>query len=283
MTSLKNIWLASTALGCALASSAYAQSPQQDDEKTPNPTETPGETTTTDTTGTTTTTTTTTGTTTATPSGTTTTTVITPPPPPPPTTEIYVPPPEHAVVHEESFFTRIGVGIAAGGGAGGFINDNLRGATDPGGDWDVRAIFGTRSPLAVEASYIGSAQPISALGVDNNAVLVGNGVQGALRLNATFNLPVQPFAYAGAAWRRYDVTNTATNTSDLRDSDNVLEVPMGLGIAGHYEGLLLDMRGEFRLARNADLLPNTSATTLANSDFASMNRWGVNANIGMEF
>lgn len=167
---------------------------------------------------------------------------------------------------------RLGIALSAGGGTSGFTSDALRGSTNVGGDWDVRATFGTRSLLAVEGSYIGSAQSLSTLGVDSSATLVGNGVQGALRLNGTINAPVQPFVFAGAAWRRYDLTNTSTNTSDIAGSDDVLEFPMGAGVAGRWMGLILDARGEFRIATNEDLVANES-----------MHRWGVNANVGYEF
>lgn len=177
---------------------------------------------------------------------------------------------------------RLGIALSAGAGTSGFTSDALRGAADVGGSWDVRATVGTRSLLAVEGSYIGSAQPISALGVDNSAMLVGNGVQGALRLNGTINAPVQPFVFAGAAWRRYDLTNTNVNTSDISGSDDVLEIPMGLGVAARWSGLMFDARGEFRMATNEDLLPNLD-TDVTNDSFASMHRWGVNANVGYEF
>lgn len=198
---------------------------------------------------------------------------------------VIAPAPTVVVHEEEGPMSRIGVAIAAGGGAGGFVNDTLRNATDVGGNWDVRATIGTRSPIAFEGSYIGSAQGINALGLDNNAVLVGNGAQGALRLNATLDFPVQPFAYGGLAWRRYELTNTNRNLSDVRDNDDVLEVPLGVGIAGKASGLILDLRGEYRIARNADLIPNVNADTLtsSSSDFAAMNRWGVEGTIGIEF
>jgi hypothetical protein len=179
-------------------------------------------------------------------------------------------------------YDRVGIAISAGAGTSGFTSDSLRGAADVGGDWDVRATFGTRSLLAVEGSYIGSAQPISALGVDDSAMLVGNGVQGALRLNGTINAPVQPFVFAGAAWRRYDLTNTNVNTSDISGSDDVLEIPVGVGLSARWSGLLFDARGEFRMATNEDLLPDLN-TDVTNDSFASMHRWGVNANVGYEF
>jgi hypothetical protein len=182
---------------------------------------------------------------------------------------------------------RLGIGIAAGAGAGGFTGTDLRGTSNVGGDWDVRLTLGTRSPLAFEASYIGSAQRLNALGLDNNAMLVGNGAQGALRLNAMAGLPITPFVFGGVAWRRYDVTNSATNTSDVGETDDVLELPVGAGIAGMFKGLMVDLRGEFRYTTNADLVRTGSLDQpiigVSDNEFGTMHRWGLNANVGYEF
>jgi hypothetical protein len=185
-----------------------------------------------------------------------------------------------------SSIDRMGIGLAVGGGTSGFTNETLRNTTDVGGDWDVRLTLGTRTPFAAEVSYIGSAQRVEALGLDSDAVLVGNGVQGALRLNAIPGGDVTPFLFAGAAWRHYNVTNTEVNTSDVRDSDDVLEIPVGIGIAGHVRGLLLDLRGEFRPSAFEDLVPASGddGFVFDTSDpMATMNRWGVNASVGAEF
>jgi len=123
-------------------------------------------------------------------------------------------------------------------------------------------------------------------------VLVGNGVQGALRLNATVDFPVQPFIFAGAAWRRYDLTNENFNTSDVASKDDVLEIPMGVGIAGHFGGALVDLRGEFRASTMEDMVPATAGgnNDIADavgvdtgSNSAAMHRWGAKATIGYEF
>jgi hypothetical protein len=177
---------------------------------------------------------------------------------------------------------RYGFAVSAGAGAGGFTNSNLRGDTNIGGEWGVRLTFGTRSPLAAEVSYIGSAQRIKSLGLEDNAYLVGNGVQGALRFNTTIDLPVQPFLFAGAAWRRYDLANTATNLSDVDDVDNVVELPLGVGVAGRASGLMIDVRGEFRPAFEQDLVPEIDVGPTPTGALP-MHRWGVNANLGYEF
>lgn len=206
--------------------------------------------------------------------------------------DVYVapPPPADTTVvvtdMEPDYMERYGVTVALGGGTSGFTNDAMRDSTDLGGDWGVRLSFGTQSPLAIEASYIGSAQNIEALGLDDDAILVGNGAQAALRLNGTFDLPVQPFIFGGAAWRRYDLTNEDFNTSAVNDSDDVLELPVGLGIAGKWSGLVLDLRGEFRPTLDNDLMPTFGIDDdedIGNDEFAAMHRWGVNASIGYEF
>ncbi len=197
----------------------------------------------------------------------------------------YVVPPTNTVIVDDDDdgaynpLSGIGIAIAAGGGAGGFTDATMSDTTDIGGDWDVRLTVGTRSPLAFEGSYIGSAQNITALGLDNDAILVGNGMQGALRVNATLDLPVQPFAFGGVAWRRYDLTRADTNLSDVAGSDDVLEVPLGIGIAGRWSGFMLDARGEYRLSSDEDLVPSQNRV----GDNADMNRWGVKGTVGVEF
>lgn len=292
MTSLKTTWLASLALGTAFGGTALAQAPAQpqplDDTPTnPDDTTTPSDSTmpadpdadvdvNADVTA-------------PTPDSDVDVNINTPPPPPPTYT---TPPASYTTVvvpdtdrgaYEEQYMPRYGIAIAAGGGASGFTSESLRGTTNPGGDWDVRLTFGTRSPLAFEASYIGSAQSIDALGLDGDAMLVGNGVQGALRVNTTIDLPVQPFIYGGVAWRRYDLTNTSANTSDISDSDDVLEVPLGVGLAAKWQGLIVDARGEFRPAWFQDLVPEIIGNTGLADGFGSMHRWGVNASVGYEF
>jgi len=198
-----------------------------------------------------------------------------PPPPAEPTYGGAIVPAPAPYQSDSLSMSRLGIGLVVGGGVDGFTNSALRDSTNDGGSWDVRAIFGTRSPLALEAAYIGSAQAVNALGLDSNALLVGNGAQGDVRLNLGIDIPVQPFVYGGVAWRRYEITNTNTNTSDLVDRDDVLEIPAGVGIAVKRYGFMAEARGEVRAAMGEDLLPARST-----SGNEAMHRWGVNASIG---
>lgn len=282
MTRLASI-LTSALLALTVSGVAWAQTAPNDDTTSTDTTST-DTTASPDTTTTTTTTTspdTSTSTTTITDTTRTdTTTAPAPAPAPMPQDTDYVAA-DYDADDDMELMSGIGVAIAAGGGASGFTNEQLRDATNPGGDWDVRATIGTRSYIAFEGSYIGSAQSIDALGLDTDAVLVGNGVQGALRLNTTLNFPVQPFIFAGVGWRRYDLTNIDQNRSDVAGSDDVLEVPMGVGIAGKWNGLILDARGEFRATADEDLVAETNPEFV--NDKAEMHRWGVKATVGVEF
>jgi outer membrane protein OmpA-like peptidoglycan-associated protein len=150
-----------------------------------------------------------------------------------------------------------GTSLSAGGGVTAFADDEMRGLTDVGGSWEARLTVGTRDPVAVEASYLGSAQAIDALGLDPDAVLVSHGLGGAVRANI-FTGRHQAYLLAGAAWRRYDVTSASFNTSSLNDHDDVLEVPLGVGFSYRLDHIILDGRGVYRRVFFSDLLQATS-------------------------
>lgn len=202
-----------------------------------------------------------------------------PPPPPPTAVEPYT---YEATPTAQTDMSRVGFSLSAGGGVADFTSQDMRDTTAMGGTWAVRAVIGTKTPLGFEGSYIGSAQDVSALGLDNGAMLVSNGVQGALRLNAVTNAPITPFIFGGVAWSRFSITNTDRNTSALSDNDDLLEVPVGLGVGGSYRGFGYDVRGELRFATNEDLLPEFTAGRDTGTH-ADMHRWGVNATIGYGF
>lgn len=172
-----------------------------------------------------------------------------------------------------------GLNLTAGGGIGGFTQEEMRNATEVSGLWDVRAAFGTRKPLAIEAAYIGSAQAIDAIGLDANAILLGNAVEALARVNVLPGENIGPYLFVGGAWKRYDLTNVDTNTSDVSDHDNLLEIPMGIGFSYRSGNVVGDLRGEFRPAAYADMVPAGDGTTEA----AAMHTWRTSARVGYAF
>ena len=78
----------------------------------------------------------------------------------------------------------------------------------------------------------GSAHYISALGLDNDAMLVSNGAEGTLRLNIPvidYGSIIEPFGFVGLGWSRYELTQTTYNRSNITTAENVMEVPYGAG------------------------------------------------------
>jgi hypothetical protein len=206
-----------------------------------------------------------------------------PPPEPAPPPVMTSPPPDVDVLPSQEWYERIGIGLSIGGGVDDFVGDDFRSATSLGGGWNVRATFGTRTMFALEGSYIGSAQDIEFFDIDDDfdgsdATLIGNGLQAAARLNVLPNDAVQPFIYGGAAWRHYDVSGTATGQDT---SDDVFEIPVGVGVAGYVAGLMADVRAEYRGAWGSDLGPEITVDD--STIVGEMDRWGVTGSLGAEF
>lgn len=182
--------------------------------------------------------------------------------------------------------TDFGATLMVGGGVTNFTQSNLTDATSVGGYWDVRGALGTRSIVGLEAAYRGDSRDIQAIGLRDEAFLVGNGLEAAVRLNAplTFeqnnlNFLVEPFAFGGVGWSRYNLFNEGVNTSDVIDQDDIFVVPVGVGIGGSIENIYLDARFTYRPAFGSDLVGD--ATGAFESD--SLSSWGLGAQIGFEF
>ena len=79
-----------------------------------------------------------------------------------------------------------------------------RGFTSPGGTWEARVVYGTRSPIAIEAGYVGSLQSVDTLGLDENAGLLASSAEAAIRVQAPLlGSLVRPYLFAGGGVTRY--------------------------------------------------------------------------------
>jgi hypothetical protein len=172
--------------------------------------------------------------------------------------------------HRPDLFVPAGFSLSVGGGLSTFAREDLRAVADVAGSWDARFAVGTRQPIAFELAYLGSVQNVDALGLDEDAVLISSGAETAIRFNLLVRM-WQPYLVAGAAWRRYEVTNAAVNTSDIGDRYDVLEAPIGLGVGFRYEGLLVDGRATYRAAYGDDI---------GDEDLHTL---GCNLTVGLEF
>lgn len=169
--------------------------------------------------------------------------------------------------------TPIGMSATLGGGLTGFTASRAREFSDVGGGWNARLVVGTRSMIAGEVAYIGSVQDINAIGLDPGAQLLANGGEVLGRVNFLPGM-FQPYVLAGAGYVNYNVVNNDFNTSSINNSDNLVQFPIGAGMAFRYEGLVVDARGTFRPTVEGDLFANGEN---------GMQSWGTNLSAGFEF
>jgi hypothetical protein len=182
----------------------------------------------------------------------------------------------------------IGISTSLGGGVAGFTDKTMRNATsDVGGLWDLRVTLGTRLPLAVDLSYIGSATGLKGFSGRRNGNLIGTTVEGAIRWNVLPHAPFTPYIFGGAGWTRYDVTqnNVTLADSGMNPSDNLLEFPAGVGFAWRAYGFTADVRGTYRQTMDQNLVLKSplGAVTNNSDDFAPMHSWEASAAVGYEF
>ena len=143
----------------------------------------------------------------------------------------------------------LGIDVLAGGGVTAFLDDHTNNVTDAGATWSARLVAGTRSLFGFEAAYIGSTQDLEMIGLDANAQIVGNGVEGNLRLNLVRGTWIQPFLYAGLGWTHYVVANSDIQTASVDDEDDVVQIPAGAGLSVRMgQRVSLDLRGTYRWA-----------------------------------
>lgn len=173
----------------------------------------------------------------------------------------------------EDLLTPYGMSFTVGGSFSDFVRPAVNDFTEPGGGWEARYVIGTRKHIAGEAAYTASLNGLEALGMDENALLLGNGGEVALRANITTSA-LQPYVIAGVGWRHYDVTNTDKNTSDVADTDDAMTIPVNVGISYRYERFVSDLRATYRPSFFDDI----SATSNIPLDSAS-----VGLNVGFEF
>lgn len=202
---------------------------------------------------------------------------IAPPAPPPPgTAPPIVPEPEEPVQPPppRPFYVSLGIG----GGVANFFDSTSRQLTGVAGSWDVRMAFGPRSLFSVEGAYFGTAQQIDALGLDTSAFLVSSGFEADARFNFTTDAAWQPYAFGGAGYTRYDVTNVDVNNSDVDEVENLFHIPLGAGIGYRYTpDIRFDFRVTFRPVFGDDLLESGAGSS------AKLSTWNAGASVAREF
>ncbi len=182
----------------------------------------------------------------------------------------------------DALYTPFGASVTVGGGVMNYTERAPIAVTNPGGLWNARVALGTRSVVGLEAGYLGTAQDIDAAGLDAGAFLVSNGAEGALRINAPFTFEqgmISPYAVGGLGWQRFDLVNEGSNTSSVEDVDNVMTIPMGVGLSTVLAGFDLDARAMYHHTIGSELL----GENVYSWDSNAMNFWSLQAGLGFEF
>ena len=186
--------------------------------------------------------------------------------------------------HDSRLASDYGIGVNLGGGVTGFTGHTMRDSvtSNVGGLWDLRVTLGSHTPLGVDVSYVGTAVNMRALIGPATGTLVGTTTEAALRWNILPHYDWNPYVFAGIGWQRYDMSGNSFTLSDtgIRNSDNSVEFPMGLGLGYRHEsGFTADLRGTFRADTNNGLVLDSAGST----NFASMHTWEASGALGMEF
>lgn len=177
---------------------------------------------------------------------------------------------------DEHIRTGIGVGISVGGGLMNYTDGALNEQTKPGGAWGARLTLGTRSLVAIEGAYVGTANDINGLGLDDDTVMTAHGAEGLLRLNFG-TAEIQPYLFGGGAWKHYSLINNNNVTSSVANADNIIEVPFGAGIAFRGDGFVFDTRFDYRPAFDEEMF------AAINGREVDLDNWNATARIGFEF
>jgi hypothetical protein len=217
-----------------------------------------------------------------------------PPPPPPPEVATLEPPAappqsgpspmpsEEGVSRAMDSRPESGFGIALSAGAGviDFTQERARAVSDVGASWEVRLTLGSRLWVGLDLAYVGSAQGLDIAGIDSDAYLLGNGVEGAMRVQYPYGV-VRPYIFGGVGWQHLSVQRASVQGVGILDNDDEGVIPFGVGLAlGRVSGFIFDVQGTGRLTFEDQLLERYAAPSGEN---AHMHTWNVSARLGGEF
>jgi hypothetical protein len=150
-----------------------------------------------------------------------------------------------------------GSSVVFGAGVSEFGADGLREITGPAAMWEIRFTYGTERSIGLEAAYVGTAQSLDAARMGDDAAIVSNGAEANVRFNALTDA-WQPYAIIGIGWRRYELMSMDDIFMTQEDQDDVLVLPIGVGVAYRIDGVVLDLRGSFRLTEGEDPIDGMS-------------------------
>ncbi len=162
-----------------------------------------------------------------------------------------------APAHRRPLWSPYQTAFSLGGGPANFIRDRIADNTETAGAWDARLLLGTRSILAAEATYLGTAQ--SANDPFAGRTVSTTQVYGSARLNGNI-WRFQPFVTAGVGWanlhRWGNANDSPVASSNFGANVNSVMVPFSGGLATYFgQHGTLDARFNYQLITSKDFTP----------------------------
>jgi hypothetical protein len=185
------------------------------------------------------------------------------------------PPPPAPVAHKRKHnivFAPTEVSFTTGAGPANYFGSSNTMRTDVGAGWDVRATFGARSIMALEAAYMGATNTVEVGGL-HNGNLNSNGIDSDFRLQLPTR--VQPYLFGGVGWN-YMTLNNAVVTANQKVTDNQVSVPAGAGVSAYLGHATFDLRGTYRY------LGDNQIQTIG-GDHTVSHQWLAQAHFGYAF
>ena len=168
--------------------------------------------------------------------------------------------------------------IFVGGGFEDFTNNSLRRHDRRRRVLERAHHGGIRQIIGMEAAYVGNARTIDALGLNGNARLISNGLEGAVRLDIPIvswsqRSLLEPFGFVGLGWSHYNLTNANLNVSNVASSDDIMTMPFGGGLAFGHGGFMAEARFTYRKTYYNNLVTGGG----------DLDSWGAGGQIGFGF
>jgi len=163
--------------------------------------------------------------------------------------------------------------LLIGGGVINYLDRDVRDEVGPSGTLDLRLGLGSRRVVAGELAYVGSAGSASAFG----KYLGFEGAEAVIRLQSPRQRGkwlAEPFVFGGAGWSHFEIVK-ATRLA-LRDTNDLLVVPLGAGLTLGNGPFLFDTRFTYRRTFGEGLVPRS------NGSRARLQNWAVTASLGWE-
>lgn len=172
--------------------------------------------------------------------------------------------------------------LELGGGVADFTDSEVRAYAGTSGAWIVRAVLGARSLIGGDVAYVGSSSAMDQIGLDRDARLLRHGVEANLRLSLPLRRErwtISPYAFAGVGYAHYRIVSDRFATTSFKEDDDVLLMPLGVGLAVSHRRFVVGTRFAFYRTFDAELLRSPAGGTDAH---AGLDSWMVLAHVGYE-